>query len=62
MNLLQNDADYTAVEVWTGDKKLIVAHCNKDFSRQAKHSVNFNGQAVQWSGPYVVLVDGKLYY
>ena len=59
MRLLQNDEDYTAVEVLMGNKKIILAHCNREFNKQSKHSIPVDGGSIQWSGPYVALVDGK---
>lgn len=59
MKLLQNDEQFTATEMWVGDKKLVIAQCNKDFDKQAKHSITINGSVTNWTGPYTVLYDGK---
>ncbi|MGC4101938.1 heparinase II/III domain-containing protein [Ferruginibacter sp.] len=55
IELLQNDNDITVAAVTIGGKQLLVAQCNKDFSKQSKHSyTTFN-----WTGPYAVWYDGK---
>jgi len=61
IRLLQNNADYTVVEILLKEKKMVLAQCNKEFSRQAKHSISYQGNSVRWTGPYVVLFDGKPY-
>jgi oligo-alginate lyase len=54
-----NNEDYTLVEVTIKGKKLLAAQCNKDFLPPSKHTISFEGTSVSWSGPYVVLFDGK---
>jgi oligo-alginate lyase len=59
MQLVQNDEQFTATAMWVNDKQLIIAQCNKDFDKQAKHSITNNGLVINWTGPYIVLYDGK---
>lgn len=57
IKLLQNDDRYTIATITIDGKQLQIAQCNKDFDRQAAHSA----QGISWTGPYVVLYDGKPY-
>ena len=55
IRLLQNDTDFSIVEILINDKKLVIAQCNKDFTN-TKHTV----RGITWNGPYVVLYDEKI--
>lgn len=55
MVLLQDDENYTIAEITTKGKKLILAQANIQYGARKKHNV----QGLEWSGPYVVLYDGK---
>lgn len=58
IDLLRNDADFSVVRVSLGDKKLLIAQCNKDFSKQS-HSINTEGKTINWTGPYAVWYDER---
>lgn len=58
IDLLRNDADYSVVRVSLGDKKLLIAQCNKDFSKQS-HSINTEEKTINWTGPYAVWYDER---
>lgn len=59
IQLLQNDSQFTVAEMMVGDKKMVIAQCNNDFDKQAKHSITHNGLVINWTGAYTVLFDGK---
>ena len=54
ITLVEND-EYTIATIMINGKKLLIAQSNKDFNMSAKHSK----QGIEWTGPYVVLYDGK---
>ncbi|HEX7903076.1 MAG TPA: alginate lyase family protein [Chitinophagaceae bacterium] len=54
IKLLKND-EYTIVTIMIDGKKLVIAQSNKDFNTSARHSK----QGIEWTGPYVVLYEGK---
>lgn len=56
IKLLQNDDQYTVAGIAIDGKKLQIAQCNKDFNEKTAHSA----QGIHWTGPYVVLYDGKV--
>ncbi len=56
IKLLQQDENYTVAEVSLGDKKLIIAQCNKNFDTKQVHSAG----TLNWTGPFVVIYDGKI--
>ncbi len=56
IKLLQNDDAYSIAEILVDNKKLLIAQCNNDFDSTAKHTI----QAINWTGPYTVLYDGKI--
>ena len=56
IKLLQNDPQFSVAEVVISGKKLLIAQCNENFDKEAKHSV----QGASWTGPYTVLYDGKI--
>lgn len=59
MDLWKDDERYTVAEVRMGKDSLLIAQCKKEFAPGAKHSVNANEKTVAWSGPFVVLFNGK---
>ncbi|MES2882641.1 MAG: heparinase II/III-family protein, partial [Bacteroidota bacterium] len=59
INLLQNNAEQTVIEMMVAGKKLIVAQSNNNFSVDAKHTFNNQNSNYNWTGPYVVLYDGQ---
>ena len=59
MSLVQNSDDFTVIEVLTGGRKMLLAQCNKDFNKQSGHRITLNGATIRWTGPYVLLIDGK---
>ena len=60
ISVLQDSEAYIAVEVLIKERKLLLVHCRKDFNKQSKHSIQYNGATIQWSGPYIVLLDSKV--
>lgn len=56
IKLLQQDENYTVAEVMVGEKKLIIAQCNKDFETKLVHSVANQS----WTGPFMVMYNGKI--
>ena len=59
IRLLQNDGQFTVVLASVAGKELLIAQCNKDFSKDGKHSIDQNGKNISWSGPFTVWYDGK---
>ncbi|MGB4844446.1 MAG: heparinase II/III family protein [Ferruginibacter sp.] len=57
IKLLQNDNDYSVVEIMVGDKKLMIAQCNNSTDDKMKHMA----RGLNWTGPFTVLFDGKNY-
>ena len=55
IKLLQNDGQYSVVEISINEKKLMIAQCNDDFDAKKIHS----SQGLSWTGPYTVLYDAK---
>jgi len=58
IKLLQNDIEFTIAEVMLENKRLLIAQCNKDFTPEAKHTVNKESEIIKWTGPYSVLYEG----
>lgn len=56
IKLLQNDDQYSIVEVSINGKNLIIAQSNNNFNTSQDHSV----QGLKWKGPYTVLYEGKI--
>jgi oligo-alginate lyase len=59
IHLLYHEADYTAAEIVIKGKKLVVAQSNKLFEKDKKHELSVQGKTVTWTGPYLILFDGK---
>ena len=55
IKLLQNDPAYTNVEITYHGKKLQIAQCNNNTGAQAAHVA----RGIRWTGPFIVLFDGK---
>ncbi len=55
IKLLQNDANYSVAEIMVGDKKLQIAQSNNNTNARQQHS----SQGISWTGPFIVLLDGK---
>jgi hypothetical protein len=56
MRLLRDDAEYTVAEIEAGSDVLRVVQCNRNFSAAAHHTAD----CMEWTGPYVVLLNGKI--
>ncbi len=59
IKLLKNDSEYSVATIMIAGKELVVAQCNKDFRKTAKHSFNSGNISIQWTGPYSVLYQGE---
>jgi oligo-alginate lyase len=59
IELLQHDSAYTVATVTVGDKKLLVAQCNNQFEKKYKHGITIEKNKVEWTGPFLILYDGK---
>ena len=55
IRMLQQDAAYAVAEIFVNDNKLLIAQCNKDFSKTAQHQA----AGLSWTGPFAVFYDGK---
>lgn len=56
IHLVQHDDDYTITEIMIAGKKLVIAQCNRDFSKATEHSV----KGIKWTGPYAVMYDSEV--
>lgn len=59
ISVVRNDADMTIIRSKIAGKELIVAQSNKNFNNNTKHQSDSGGKKLEWSGPYIVLFDGK---
>jgi oligo-alginate lyase len=59
IKIAYKDAAFTIVELWIGDKKLLIAQCNTVCDKVKKNSVTIQNKPIEWQGPYAVLYDGK---
>lgn len=59
IQLLRHDAAYTAAIVTIGEKKLLIAQCNNQFEKKYNHSITVENNKIEWSGPFLILYDGK---
>jgi hypothetical protein len=59
INVLQHDDNYSVAECGIGDKILLIAQCNKNFNKNVVHHFKNATYDITWSGPYVVMYDGK---
>ncbi len=55
IQVLQNDEQFTIVELMIGSKKLVVVQCNQDFDSKKTHA----GSGISWTGAFAVFYDGK---
>ncbi len=55
IELLQQDEQFSIVEILLNNKKLIVAQCNQDIDSKAVHTV----AGYSWMGPFAIYYDGK---
>lgn len=56
---LWRNEDCAVAEVKMGKDVLLFAQANTDFAANRQHSANFKGSAVNWTGPFTVLYNGK---
>ncbi|MEP6677497.1 MAG: heparinase II/III family protein [Ferruginibacter sp.] len=59
IQLLENDETFSVAKIIIAGKELMIAQCNKDFSKEIKHTINVAGKNLAWVGPYTILYDGK---
>jgi oligo-alginate lyase len=55
IKMLQQDDTYSVAEIMIGDKKLQIAQCNNNVDISKVHAA----QGINWTGPFVVLYDGR---
>lgn len=55
LKMLQNDEDYSVAVIMIGTKKIMIAQSNKNIDKNTKHTAH----GIEWSGPFIVLLDGK---
>lgn len=55
INLLQNDEQYSVVEIITGkDKRILIAQANNNFDPNKKHSFTKGDVHLDWTGPFII--------
>jgi oligo-alginate lyase len=59
IQLLQNDKQLTIASIILDGKQLLIAQCNSDMEAKAVHLFKRDSINIEWTGPYVVLYDGK---
>ncbi len=57
IQLLQNDQEYTVAEITYKGKPLLVLQANQNTDKTATHTLQVNGQAHRWTGPFLVQYD-----
>lgn len=55
MKLIQNDEQFSIVEIIVAGKKLLIAQSNNDFTNTSIHTAG----SVSWTGPFATWYDGK---
>ncbi|OSZ77246.1 hypothetical protein CAP36_12595 [Chitinophagaceae bacterium IBVUCB2] len=55
MKLIQNDDQFSIVEITIAGKKLLIAQNNNDFNNKSIHTAG----GVSWTGPFATWYDGK---
>ena len=60
IELLQNDARYTVVNILYDNKPLIVIQRNSNFDNYAINTIEVKGKTYSFKGNYTVLFDGKI--
>jgi len=56
---LQDDNQYTAVQINIAGKSLYIVQCNSDFSSNSEHSFSNSKLNIRFKGPYYVEYNGK---
>jgi oligo-alginate lyase len=59
LKLLYNDSSYTVTEFLEHGQKVTIAQSNNDFGKDKKHVLEINNTRLEWTGPYVILVNGE---
>lgn len=59
LKLLYNDSSYTVTEFLEHGQKVTIAQSNIDFGKDKKHVLEINNTRLEWTGPYVILVNGE---
>ncbi|MEN7344225.1 MAG: hypothetical protein AAAFM81_14840 [Pseudomonadota bacterium] len=52
VQVVHNDDQYTAVVIDVDDHELLVIIANADFSKDASHALQLDGQTQRWQGPF----------
>jgi len=52
---IQQDEEFSVVEIIVGDRRLQIAQCNNNIEVEKDHVA----QGIKWKGSYIVLLDGK---
>lgn len=55
IKILQNDDSYSVAEIMLGNKKIQIAQCNNNVDINKVHVT----EGINWTGPFVVLYDGR---
>lgn len=56
---LKNDNEVQVAQIIINKHKLLIVQAKKDFSETAKHTTMVNDQAINWTGPYIVVYDNQ---
>ena len=59
IELVQNDADYSVVNIMFDNKQLLIIQRNTNFDEKAVNSVSVNGKNYSFRGNFTVLYDEK---
>lgn len=59
IKVLKNDTDFTAVSVKAGERELVIVQANKNFDKNAHHTIAVGEKKLEWKGPYCVWFDGN---
>ena len=60
IELIQNDADYSVVNITFDNKSLLVIQRNRNFDSNAANAVTVKGKSYNFKGNYTVLYDEKI--
>ena len=60
IELIQNDADYSVVNITFDNKPLLVIQRNRNFDSNAANAVTVKGKSYNFKGNYTVLYDEKI--
>ncbi|RYY85293.1 MAG: heparinase [Chitinophagaceae bacterium] len=58
LRLLLDDSEHSVAEVRAGNDVILVLQANKDFAKNAAHTVTIEGKTYRWTGPFAVLRNG----